>query len=381
MTRVLILYGAAHGKGHKSAANALAVAFQQRGAASAVKVADAFDYGATLYRQLYGTFYRELSENAPVLWEYIYELADDNDNQFVNTMRMLLDRVGVNQLDELIHEFTPDMIVCTHFLPLHILSWYSERGKLDVPLYAVVTDYTGHTYWVCPEVSHYFVPSDTAQSMLVDRGVPAERITLAGIPVDPAIGETSQQDRAMLRAKHELAPAPVVTLIGSGVQVERVMQIVTGVRESDWQGTLILLAGRNADLNEAFQQVSSTDTITVKPMLGFIDYLDELIAASDLVITKAGGLIVTETLAAGVPLVLIDPLRGQEEWNADYVVRVGAGVQLRVIDMVPSVVASLVSDNERLSLLQQRAAATSSADAAHTIADALLAMSPPTPQP
>lgn len=378
MTRILILYGAAHGKGHESAAHALEVALHQQDSALVVNAADAFDYGATLYRQLYGTFYRELSENVPVLWEYIYELADDNDNQLVNNLRVLLDRVGVHQLDELIREFNPDMIVCTHFLPLHILSWYSERGKLDVPLYAVVTDYTGHTYWVCPEVAHYFVPSDTAQRMLIERGVPAERITLVGIPVDPAIGETSQQDRDMLRAKHELAPAPVVTLIGSGLQVARVMQIVTGMLESDWHGTLILLAGRNADLNDAFQQVSSTAAVTVKPVLGFIDYLDELIAASDLVITKAGGLIVTETLAAGVPLVLIDPLRGQEEWNADYVVQVGAGVQLRVIDMVPGVVASLVSDDERLRLLQQRAAATRSGDAAHTIAAALLAMAPPT---
>jgi processive 1,2-diacylglycerol beta-glucosyltransferase len=118
--------------------------------------------------------------------------------------------------------------------------------------------------------------------------------------------------------------------------------------------------------------VQSTPQLHIRVLFGFIEYMDDLLAASDLVISKAGGLIVSETLARGIPLVLIDPLRGQEEWNADYVVSSGAGVQARVIEMVPGMVKSVLADTERLRLLQDRAQQTGDPGVSHTIADMLL---------
>lgn len=370
MTRVLILYGAAHGQGHKSAARALEIAFQQHDAVTEVRVEDALDYGSSFYRQLYAGFYRELSENLPALWEYIYELADNNDNRFVNELRMLLDRMGVTQLDELVETFKPDMVICTHFLPLHILGWYKNQGKLNVPLYSVVTDYTGHVYWVHAAVDSYIVPSQKAADMLSERGVSPSIIKIVGIPVDPTIAEA--KDAAPLRQKHQITREPVVTFICSALHPDRVQQVIDGLFNEGMSGTLIVIAGRNPNLQDVLDKLQSTEQLHVRVLVGFIDYLDELLAASDLVISKAGGLIVSETLASGIPMVLIDPLRGQEEWNADYVVRVGAGVQARIIDMVSGIVQNVLADTERLELMQARARAAGSSDAAFTIADILL---------
>ncbi len=366
MSRILILYGAAHGQGHKSAARALETAFQQHNAVSAVRTEDALDYGSSFYRQLYAGFYRELSENLPALWEYIYELADDNDTSFLNEMRIMFDRMGVTHLDDLVDSFQPDIVVCTHFLPLHILSWYKNQGKIDVPIYAVVTDYTGHVYWACSDVEGYFVATPKTRDMLIKRGVPESIIQLAGIPVDPAIAEP--KDTALIRQQHQIEQAPVVTFIGSALHGERVRAIVDGLLNEEMTGTLIIVAGRSPDLQDALQGMQSTAQLQIRVLVGFIDYLDDLLAASDLVISKAGGLIVSETLARGIPMILVDPIRGQEEWNADYVVRVGAGVQVRVIEMVPRVVQSMLADTERLNLLQARAAEAGKPDAASMIA-------------
>ncbi len=371
MSRILILYGAAHGKGHKSAARALEIAFQQHDEVTEVKTADAMDYGSSFYRQLYAGFYRELSENMPALWEYIYERADDNDSRFVNELRILLDRMGVTYLDDLIKNFKPDLVVCTHFLPLNILSWHKSRGKLDVPLYGIVTDYTGHLYWVCSHVDGYIVPTPKTRDMLVERGVPEGIIKIIGIPVDPALAEP--RDRAHMRELHQIEREPVVTLIGSALHKERVRLIIDGLLSEGLTGTFIIVAGRNPDLEEVLANLHSTEQLDIRVLTGFIDYLSDLLAASDLVISKAGGLMVSETLALGTPMVLIDPLRGQEEWNADYVVRVGAGVQLRVVDMVSEVVKSLLADEERLKLLQTRADQAGEPDAASKIVDLLLA--------
>lgn len=370
MTRVLILYGAAHGKGHQSAARALETAFREHDTVTEIRTEDALDYGSSLYRHLYAGFYRELSENLPALWEYVYELADNNDTRFVNELRMLLDRMGVTQLDDLVASFKPDMVICTHFLPLHILGWYKSRGKLHVPLYAVVTDYTGHVYWVHHDVNGYFVPTERTRDMLHERGVPDALIEIVGIPVDPAIG--APKDPAEMRQKHQITREPVVTFICSALHGDRVRKIIDGLQQATMHGTLLVVAGRNPDVETALEGVQSTPELEIRVLVGFIDHLDELLAASDLVISKAGGLIVSETLARGIPMVLIDPLRGQEEWNADYVVRMGAGVQLRIIDTVPEVVQSVLSDEERLRLLQARASAAGDPTVAHQIAHRLL---------
>jgi processive 1,2-diacylglycerol beta-glucosyltransferase len=368
---VLILYGAAHGQGHKSAARALEVAFRQHDAVTEVRTEDALDYGSSFYRQLYAGFYRELSENLPALWEYVYELADNNDNRFVNELRILLDRMGVTQLDELVETFQPDMVICTHFLPLHILGWYKSQGKLTVPLYSIVTDYTGHVYWVHDDVDGYIVPSQKTAEMLSERGVPSSIINVVGIPVDPAIGEP--KDAAEMRQKHQITREPVVTFICSALQPDRVKQVVDGLINEEMAGTLIVIAGRNPNLHNVLADVQGTAQLDVRVLFGFVEHMDDLLAASDLLISKAGGLIVSETLARGIPMVLIDPLRGQEEWNADYVVRVGAGVQSRIIDRVSGIVQNVLNDSERLQLMQTRASQAGKPDAAFAIADMLLA--------
>jgi processive 1,2-diacylglycerol beta-glucosyltransferase len=107
--------------------------------------------------------------------------------------------------------------------------------------------------------------------------------------------------------------------------------------------------------------------------LGFVDYLDDLVAASDLVITKAGGLMVSEIMARQTPMLLIDPIPGQEEWNADYVVSVGAGVQLRLLDMVPVAVDHLLHCPSRLAELRAGAARAGQPRAALKVAEAVLA--------
>jgi processive 1,2-diacylglycerol beta-glucosyltransferase len=364
MQRLLILY-ASVGEGHRSAAKALEQAFLQRGNIE-VRVEDALDHGSSFYRQLYVDTYLELSEKAPEIWEYFYKLADKDDAHLVKDLRIFIDRLGVTDLDKLIDSYQPEVIICTHFLPLHILARYRSQGKLDTPFYAVVTDYTGHVYWVYDEVDGYFVASEHTRNMLTYRGVAAEIQTITGIPIDPSIAEP--KDQAALRQTYTLDSPPVVTLIGSGISIERVQEMVIGIQQQHIPGTLVVVAGRNAPLEEALQKLPQEPPLDLR-VFGFVDFLDDMIATSDLLITKAGWLIVSEVMARHTPMVLIDPIPGQEEWNADYVVSVGAGVQVRLPAMVPTVVRSILEDTERLAMLKRHAEQSGKAQAAMTIVD------------
>jgi len=368
MTRILILYASGGGVGHRSAARSLAQVFKERGVEN-IWVEDALDYGSALYRQLYTSFYVDLSENVPTLWEYAYELADNNDTRFVNDLRILLDRLGVTDLDRFVESCQPDIIVCTHFLPLHILGYHKIKGKLTTPLYAVVTDYTGHLYWVYPQVNGYFVGSPETGKMLVERGAPSDLISVTGIPIAPSI--CTPKDTDQIRQSFEIVREPVVTLIGSGISVDHVRHIVKGLLHEPMQGTLFVVAGRNKELQKALATLRSVPGLDLH-ILGFVDYLDDLIVASDLIISKAGGLTVSEVIARHTPMVVIDPVPGHEEWNADYVVSVGAGIHVRLVEMVAPAVINLLNDPERLQLFSEHARKAARPYAAYTVADAVL---------
>lgn len=367
MARVLILH-ASIGLGHLRAAQALEAAFVQR-QVEAVRIADIFESGLPLFGKLYAGSYIEVSEKLPELWSYYYERVDQGDSQLGKRVSELVVRLGITGLDAFVQRFNPDVIICTHFLPLDILLSLKRRGKLTQPIYCVVTDYTGHVLWAYPEVDGYFVGSAETARLMVQRGIPASLITVTGIPIDPAIARP--KDPAQIRQAQRLPAGPVITLIGSGLNVKTVRQIIVGLLEREINGTLIVVAGRNKNLQENLLDLQSSPTLNLR-MVGFIDYLDDLAVVSDLVITKAGGLIISELMARGTPLLIVDPVPGQEEWNADYVVSTGAGVQVRLTEMVPVVVQNLLTMPAYLGTLRAGSGCAGLPHAALDIADAVL---------
>ena len=368
MARILILH-ASVGLGHRRAAEALGRAFALRGAGQ-VWIEDTLAHGPALFRQLYAGSYLELSEKAPALWAYFYERSDENETRLTRDLRAFVERLGTSGLAALVRRCQPDAIVCTHFLPLELLADWRRREAHAPLLVCVVTDYTGHVFWVKPEVDRYCVATPLTGQMLARRGVPPARIAVTSIPVDPAIAEP--KDRDQLRRTYRLERAPVVTLMGSGLAVERVLRIVTDLLDQGRIGSLAVVAGRNTALTAALAELERAAAGRLHA-LGFVDYVDDLVAASDLVITKAGGLIVSEVLARGRPLVVIDPIPGQEEWNADYVVSAGAGLQLRLGAMVPAAVEHLLTHSRHRQVLADGARRAGKPGAALAIADLVLA--------
>jgi processive 1,2-diacylglycerol beta-glucosyltransferase len=371
MPRLLILH-ASVGTGHQRAAEALAEAFARKQAGE-VRVADALDYGSELFRRAYSRSYIDMSEGSPLLWRWFYEGTDTSAPEWIeltNRLRSLVERLGITRLERLVRTFAPEAIVCTHFLPVELLLRLKRQGRLPQPLYCIVTDFFAHAFWVTPGIDGYFVGSEMTRDLLAARGVTPSIIRVSGIPIDPAIAE--QKGLVEMRARHGFAvDEPLVALFGGGLNVQRVRSIAEGMLASDMYGTLAIVAGRNESLIDALDGLADAPSMRLR-VLGFIDYVDDLVAASDLVISKAGGLIVSEVLARGTPMLLIDPIPGQEEWNADYVVSAGAGVQLRMAESVPNTVRQLLAHRDRLAVLRAAAQEAGRPRAALDIAEQVL---------
>ena len=369
MARVLILH-ASVGSGHRRAGEALLHAFTRRQPGQ-VQLADVLDHANPLFREAYARSYIGMTDKLPALWSYVYEQTDRDIFRFTSEVRALADAIGAWGLRRLLREYAPSIIVCTHFLPVEVLSARKARARLPQPLYCVLTDYAAHAFWAYQNVDGYFVATEETRAQLVERGVAPELIRVTGIPIAPVTAEPKEQ--LATRASCGLhGDRPVVTLFGGGLDADRVRLMIEGMLRSKMEATLVVVAGRNRGLQAELSDIQGTAALEIRT-LGFIDYVDDLVVASDVVITKAGGLTVSEVLGRGRPMVIIDPIPGQEESNADYLAGVGAAISIRLPEHVPFAVAQLLGDSQRLEQMRQTAARAARPRAALDIAEAILA--------
>ncbi|HEU5099002.1 MAG TPA: glycosyltransferase [Roseiflexaceae bacterium] len=371
MTRVLLLY-ASVGTGHQRAARALAEAFARLPDCE-VRVENTLSYATPVFRDAYARSYLEMVAKAPALWQRYYQDTNRDDPQQIargNLLRGRDEELLITRLDESISRYAPAAIVCTHFLPAEVLARQKLTGELHAAIYTTITDHVAHSFWLTPRVDGYFVASEIPRDLLIARGVPSAIIHVSGIPVGMEIG--IPKNPASIRVHHGWPPdRPLISLLCGGIATAHVRQIVEGLRALPHPGTLVVVGGRNADVPGALADLTDGPHMRLQ-VLGHIDYLDNFVAASDLVITKAGGLIVSEVLARGRPLLVIDPIPGQEEWNADYIVSAGAGVQLRLPVWVPYTVQHLLAEPSRLAAMRERARRAGRPRAALHIAEHVL---------
>lgn len=371
MPKFLILFSSI-GSGHRSAAQAIAAAVAAKQAGDA-RVEDALELAGALLQATVVNMYVRVTEHAPQLYRLFYEGTDIDDLEEALSANRVLGMLGaplLRKFEELVAEYAPDAIICTQQVPAVIVQHLKLRGKFTQPIYIVVTDFMAHSSWLMPGIDGYFLPSELTQYALAARGVPPEILHVTGIPVRLEISEPKPMDA--MRARHGLpADRPLLLLFGGGIEPKRVRLMVELLRDVDADGTLVVVSGRNERLAEALEGLGDGPRMQVR-QLGMIDYVDDLVAASDLVITKSGGLIVSEVLARGTPMIIIDPIPGQEEWNADFVVSSGAGMQLRMPELVPDAVTRLLLQPERLATMRAQAQTAGRPRAALAIVEQVL---------
>ncbi len=369
MSRILLLH-ASVGMGHHRAAVGLARALAAV-PRTQVQVEDTLEHSRDIFRTLYAGSYLQIADRTPAIWSEIYARTDRHFPLLglVNAIRMVTTTLGVRGLEALVERSQPDAIICTHFLPLEVLGPLRQSGQVP-PIYGVLTDYRAHHFWACKGTDGYFVPTRETQDQMVMAGLPRAIVHVTGIPIDPAVAVPL--DQARVRQTLELTPdEPVVLINGSGLAPARVKAVVIELLEHRLPGTVIIATGRNRELHTLLTDLHDTDATTVR-VLGPQPSLDPLIAASDVVIGKAGGLTVSEVLARGVPLIVLTPVPGQEAWNARHVVEAGAGICESETSEVAQAVMQLLQDPARRRSMALAAKDVGRPTAAATIASHVL---------
>jgi processive 1,2-diacylglycerol beta-glucosyltransferase len=371
MTRILILYSSL-GSGHVSAAKALRDAFLQHPNVEVLSE-DALAYTSSIYRSTVTQIYEQLSVKVPQLYKAFYEGSDvdDLERSLDNNLAWAkIERPFFRRLGKMVKAAQPDVIVCVQQIPSRFLQLLEQEDAIACPQYVVITDTIAHSTWINYGVSSYFLPNDLSVNFLEQRGVDRSLLQVTGIPVKLEIMQPKFQSE--VRKQHHLPlDSPVITLFGGGLNPRRVRFMVSNLLEHLESGVLIVAAGRSDDLLDTLSDLTDSSTVKLHK-LGMIDYVDDLIVASDLIITKAGGLITSEILARGTPMLIVDPIPGQEEQNADVIAAAGAGIQLRLLEMVTPAVQYLLKHPDRLEEMRQSASEIGQPQAALNIVNFIL---------
>ena len=368
-TSILILHATA-GAGHTRAAQAIAAALKPVGHSH--RVVDTLECTSALFRRMYVKSYIDLVQKAPELWGYFYDKSDvvPAPNSKRARARLAFDKLNTRSFKTLIEDTKPGIIICTHFLPLELLSDLKGRGKLSTPVHAVITDVSPHAFWVYPHIEHYHVATPSAARELGRKGFPAERISVTGIPVDPIFARYTPAPAA--RAKLGLPEKPTVLLLSGGFGVGPMKQMLASFAESRSNLSLVVVAGKNAELEKECKALAEKLRVPVK-VYGFVTNMHELMDAADLIVTKPGGLTTTEILAKGKPMALVAPIPGQEQRNCEYLLEEGAAVRLYDVGDSAHYLEKWLGDEVRMKRMSAAARSIAQPDAAKTIATALLA--------
>ena len=408
--RVLIPY-ANIGSGHKMAALALKAAFERRAAPGVeVILIDVMDLCPSYFRFLFQTMFQSFTQN--LIGQHVLGLAYDaaDKGRAKGEFQKLFERFVSLALIERVAKIRPDVVVCTHFLPAQVLAGLRTTGSRTLqrqakalPIALVLTDLDLQYMWVL-DVDHYFVPRPTAVHMLEAYGAlkAGAKASVTGIPIYPAFADAAKAARATSRSVtresrlRELQalgdwagsslgeggwpapsdPRPTLLYISSG---NAVREIYSYILASSTAMRIIVCTGRQADVRAELEALPIPARHAVK-MLGFVADNDAtpggmptLLRCADLFVGKSGGLAVAEAAALCVPMIVLDPIPGQEQRNCDVLLEAGAACKINDLPLLSRRIDEVFNEEGRRDRMAERIKELGKPDAAAEIVEAVIA--------
>jgi processive 1,2-diacylglycerol beta-glucosyltransferase len=368
--KILVLSVSA-GAGHVRAAEALkASALKWFNDVEVIHV-DVMELVSKLFRKIYAESYISIVESHPALWGYMYDKTDqEKADSVMSKIRIAIERLNTHKLRELLHDVNPDHVICTHFLPAQLLSRKKRKGVFTKPVWVVVTDFDVHGLWIHDHVDGYFAANEEVAWRMAARGIPQNIIHVTGIPIMPVFSEP--RERGVCAAEFGLDPLKKTFLMMSGgAGVGGIETLAEELLKLPYDFQLIGLAGRNELLLKRLQETGMQHPGRLFPV-PFTKVIERLMTASDVAITKPGGLTTSECLAMGLPMIVVSPIPGQEERNADFLLENGAGLKACDGGALTYRASLLLQEPDRIERLRENARRLGKPEAGRAVLETVL---------
>lgn len=356
MKKVIIFY-ASYGGGHLSAARSIKENIETNYEDIDVKLIDCMEYVNKTVNKITTKAYSEMAKKAPKTWGRVYWKSQKGPLAQISTTS---NKILSIKLYKLLKDFEPNLIVSTHPFGSQMCAYLKKHGKLNAKIATVMTDYAPHDQWLVfnKYVDYYFVSHDGMKKELHEKGIPNEKIFATGIPLSNKF--LLKYDKPTILKSFGLSPDKKTVLFFGGGEFglgkTQTFKIFKSFVECPENIQIVAISGKNQKMKEAFENlVESLNKKDSVKILEYTNQVPELMSISDLVVTKPGGLTTTESLASGLPIVVINPIPGQEEENASYLEKNKVAIWLKKDDNVEAILKDLFSNPEKMQEMKIRA--------------------------
>ncbi len=370
-TERIAVFSVSAGSGHVRAAEALQSTAKLWYPNVDIVHFDLMELVPKFFRTIYTETYLKVIEQHPALWGYLYDKTDrDKTDSSLSRLRSAIENLNTRKLKNVLKDIAPDQVICTHFLPVQLLSRRIKKGKFNKPVWVQVTDFDVHALWIQKGMSGYFAAHDELAWRMSERGIASENIQVTGIPIMPVF--TEKLSRAKCSQELGLDPAcKTLLMMSGGVGLGNSVKLAEHLLGLEGDFQIVAMAGNNEKQLKKLKTVAERYPGRLFPF-GFINTIERVMAASDLAITKSGGLTTSECLAMGLPMVIVSPIPGQEERNSDYLVEHGVALKACDDNALAWRVNLLFKEPERLRIMQEKARLIGRPDSARKVIDCVL---------
>ncbi len=354
MKKILIFY-ASYGGGHLSAANSIKDYLNRNYENIAVELIDCMKYINKPIEKITTTAYNEMAKKAPWAWGKIYSDSQKGPLAHITTRS---NQVFAIKLLHLLREKKPDLIISTHPFGSQMCSYLKRKGKITSKIATILTDFAPHDQWLVGSdyTDYFFVAHNKMKEYLISKNIPENKIFATGIPISNKFLETFNTSKILssLGLKENLKTVLFFAGGKFGLGKSRTLEIFNTLVNDFNNIQVIAISGKNRKMYEEFNQIvkiaNKTDFIKV---FEFVNNVPELMSASDVVITKPGGLTTTESLVSGLPMIIINPIPGQEEENAQFLEHSNVGIWLKKQMNITETISNFLSDDEKLKEMKE----------------------------
>ncbi len=348
--RILLMY-ITKVSGHRQATVAIQKSLRQLDPQVEAPTVNGFGYTYPLLEKVVNQAYMSVIHTTPKVWDYMY------DNPKIvkrsQSIKKFLHKTSHKKLDKLFKRYRPDTVVCTQAFPCGMVADYKIENKLDTKLVGVLTDFAPHSFWINEGIDYYVVPSIEAKERFIKKGIGADKIKVYGIPMRSKFA--TQLDKKPIAEKLGFkADVPTILIMGGGQGLGPIKKIMESLIKVKMDFQIIALVGTNKKLVNSLKRRAKKSDKNIC-IFEFANNVDELMELATLIISKPGGMTTSESIAKGLPMVIINPIPGQEMRNTDFLIKKGISIRIDDTSDIGEEVEILLKSPERLAAMSKAA--------------------------
>ena len=335
-----LIFSITAGQGHNQTAKVMSDYFNSVGVDCSYM--DVYDYINPYLSESVSKIYLASSKNLPKIYGRVYRLCEKREPDEMRGLPKLTNNILASRLVKMVNSEAPNFIICTHVFAALLVTALADRIDKNIKTLGIITDFTIHPYWEDTQLNYYITPSEVLTHQGVKRGIPAEKFKPLGIPIDTKFETRLPKSEAFKTLG--IPEAPTLLLMSGSMGFGNMAAEIRALDKLDMDFQLVTICGNNEKLYNCIEKLKTKKRVF---NYGYVNNVDVFMDAADCIITKPGGLTTSEALAKGLPMIMSNPVPGQEDRNVEFLLNAGAALKVSRTYPIDDAVNQMFTGNRR----------------------------------